>query len=118
MVAPVEITINIDHITIIIGGQNMTDQQTLDDLTTEVNSTDTVEASAITFIAGLEAQITAAGTDGAKLQALTAQLAARRSALAAAIANTPATPTVPATTTPPAAPPAASSDGSTPPATT
>jgi hypothetical protein len=65
----------------------------LDALTQEVNDSITVEASAIVLITGLSAQITAAGTDPAKLSALTAQLDAGKQQLAAAIvANTPAAP--------------------------
>jgi hypothetical protein len=73
----------------------------LDDLTAEVAAETTVEASAVTLIQGLAAQITAAGTDPAKLAALTTQIKTSSDALAAAVAaNTPAAPPAPA----PAAP--------------
>ena len=63
----------------------------LDDLTAEVAQDTTVEASAVTLIQGLAAQITAAGTDPAKLSALTASLTQSSTALASAVAaNTPA----------------------------
>ena len=63
----------------------------LDDLTAEVANATTVEQSAITLIQGLAAQLQAAGTDPAKLQALHDSLVAADSALAAAItATTPA----------------------------
>lgn len=62
----------------------------LDDLTAEVAQETTVENSAITLINGLAAQITAAGTDPAKLAALTASIKSSSDALAAAVtANTP-----------------------------
>ena len=65
----------------------------LDDLTAEVAQDTTIEASAVTLIQGLVAQITAAGTDPAKLAALTASLTTSSTALAAAVAaNTPAAP--------------------------
>lgn len=65
----------------------------LDALTAEVAAVAEVEASAIVLIKGLVAQITAAGTDPAKLAALTASLTASADALAAAVtANTPVYP--------------------------
>lgn len=65
----------------------------LDDLTAEVAADTAVESSAVTLIQGLAAQISAAGTDPAKLQALTDSLTASSTALAAAVAqNTPAAP--------------------------
>jgi len=71
----------------------------LDALTAEVANATTVEQSAITLIQGLAAQLAAAGTDPAKLQALHDQLMASDAALAAAIqANTPAAPVAPPTT--------------------
>lgn len=74
----------------------------LDALTAEVAAVTTVEQSAIALINGLAAQLAAAGTDPAKLQALHDSLAASSTALAAAVAaNTPADP--PAPVTPPAA---------------
>jgi len=69
------------------GQQKMSKQ--LDDLTTEVTNATTVEQSAITLIQGLAAQLAAAGTDPAKLQALHDELVASDAALAAAVsANT------------------------------
>jgi hypothetical protein len=63
----------------------------LDDLTAQVTATTTVEASILTLVAGLAAQLKAAGTDPAKLTALTAQLQASAQTLANAVAaNTPA----------------------------
>ncbi len=77
----------------------------LDDLTAEVAAVTTVEQSAIALINGIAAQLAAAGTDPAKLSALTASLTASSTALAAAIAaNTPAAPVAPPA---PSAPPAA-----------
>lgn len=65
----------------------------LDALTGQVAQNTTVEASAVTLIQGLAAQIAAAGTDPAKLTALTTSLNTSATALAAAIAaNTPAAP--------------------------
>ncbi len=61
----------------------------LDDLTAEVAAEETVEQSAITLIDGLAAQITSAGTDPAKLSALTTSIKTQSDALAAAVtANT------------------------------
>ena len=63
----------------------------LDDLTAAVAAEDTVIDSAVTLINGIPALIAAAGTDPAKLQALTADITAKASALSAAVvANTPA----------------------------
>ena len=82
------------------GAQRMSQQ--LDDLTAEVAAATTIEQSAVTLIQGLAAQLAAAGTDPAKLQALHDSLKASSDALAAAVAaNTPAAPPA----TPPAAPP-------------
>jgi len=65
---------------------------TLDQLQAQVQQTTTVEQSAITLIQGLAAQLAAAATDPAKVQALADQLKASSDALAAAItANTPGT---------------------------
>lgn len=65
----------------------------LDDLTAQVAANTTVEQSAITLIQGLAAQLAAAGTDPAKLAALTSSLKTSADALAAAItANTPHAP--------------------------
>jgi hypothetical protein len=62
-------------------------------LQAQVQQNTTVEASAVTLIQGLAAQITAAGTDPAALAALTTNLNTSATALAAAIAaNTPAAP--------------------------
>ena len=66
----------------------------IDDLTTEVANNTTVEKSALALIQGFAAQLAAAGTDPAKLQALRDTLAANDAELAAAVtANTPAAPT-------------------------
>jgi hypothetical protein len=63
----------------------------LDDLTAQVAANTTVSQSALTLINGIAARITAAGTDPAKLAALTASLKSDDDALAAAVtANTPA----------------------------
>lgn len=62
----------------------------LDALTAQVAQNTTIEESAVTLITGLAAQITAAGTDPAKLAALTTSLNTSAKDLAAAIAaNTP-----------------------------
>lgn len=66
----------------------------LDDLQAAVAAEDTVIDSAIKLIQGIPALIAAAGTDPAKLQALSADITAKSTALAAAVtANTPAAPT-------------------------
>ena len=71
----------------------------MDDLTAQVAAQTTVEQSAITLIEGLAAQLAAAGTDPAKLAALTTQLKTSADALSAAItANTPVAPAAPAPT--------------------
>lgn len=65
----------------------------IDDLTAAVARQTTVTKSALTLIQNLAAAITAAGTDPAKLAALTAALNANDDELAAAVlANTPAAP--------------------------
>lgn len=65
----------------------------IDDLQAAVAQEDTVIDSAITLIQGIPALIAAAGTDPAKLQALQADITAKSTALAAAVAaNTPAAP--------------------------
>jgi hypothetical protein len=65
----------------------------LDDLAAQVAATTAVEASALTLIKGLAAQLGDAGTDPAKLDELRTQLDASAQALAAAVAaNTPAAP--------------------------
>jgi hypothetical protein len=62
----------------------------LDTLTSQVTANNNLLASAVQLIDGLAAQITAAGTDPAKLQALSDSLKTQDQALAAAIlANTP-----------------------------
>lgn len=64
----------------------------LDTLTAAVARNTTVIGSALVLIQGLKAALDAAGTDPAKLAALSAQLAEQDDALAAAVtANTPAT---------------------------
>lgn len=71
----------------------------LDDLSVQVQENTSVEASAVTLIEGLAAQIAANATDAAKVSALSAQLKSSASALAAAItANTPAAPPPPPAT--------------------
>ena len=63
----------------------------LETLTTEVGETKTVMASAVTLLQGLKAKLDAAGTDPAKLKALSDDLDSNTNALAEAItANTPA----------------------------
>lgn len=63
----------------------------LDDLTKQVAANTSVENSAVLLIQGIAAQLAAAGTDPAKLAALTTQLNASAVALAKAVsANTPA----------------------------
>ena len=72
----------------------------LDDLQAEVARNTSVEASAVTLIQGLAAQIAAAtaNNDTAALAKLTSDLSASADALAAAVtANTPAPPAAPAT---------------------
>lgn len=65
-------------------------------LTEEVEETTTVAESAIVLIKGLSQLIKDAGTDPAKLKALTDKLDAKNAELAAAITeNTPATPEPP-----------------------
>lgn len=68
----------------------------LDTLTAEVTRNTTVVKSALTLIQGLKKQLDDAGTDPAKLKALSDSLAANDDELAAAVAaNTPATPPTP-----------------------
>lgn len=63
----------------------------LDALTTQVTENTNVENSAVQLIQNIAAQLQAAGTDPAALQALHSQLKASADALAAAVtANTPA----------------------------
>jgi len=65
----------------------------LDDLEREVEQNEDVQRSAVTLLHHLSQQIKDAGTDPAKLAALTARLDTNSAALAAAIvANTPAGP--------------------------
>lgn len=70
----------------LIAKENAMSKQ-LDDLTAEVATVATVEQSAITLINGLAAQLAAAGTDPAKLQALHDSLKSSSDALAAAVAT-------------------------------
>jgi hypothetical protein len=71
------------------GAQEMASD--LSELTAQVEANSTVDQSAITLLNGLKAQLDAAGTDPAALQALSAQLASSSQALADAVsANTPA----------------------------
>lgn len=73
----------------------------LDALTAEVAAEETVEDSAIALINGFAAQITAAGTDPAKLTALTTSIKAKSDQLAAAVtANTVAAPVAATVPTP------------------
>jgi len=63
----------------------------LDALTAEVTANTDAEASAVILLGQLHDLLVAAGTDPAKLQALTDQLSTSKDALAAAVvANTPA----------------------------
>lgn len=65
----------------------------LQDLQTAVAAEDAVIGSAITLINGIAARITAAGTDGDALAALTADIQSQAANLAAAVAaNTPSAP--------------------------
>lgn len=60
-------------------------------LTADVEAEKTVDDSAIALLQGLKAQLDAAGTDPAKLAALSSALETEQAALTAAItANTPA----------------------------
>lgn len=61
----------------------------LDTLTTDVANLTAVDASAITLINGLAAEIKAAGTDPVALKALTDEMEARTGELAAAVAANP-----------------------------
>lgn len=65
----------------------------LDTLTAEVSETATVIDSAVVLLKGLKAALDAAGTDPAKLAALSASLDSKQTELATAISeNTPAAP--------------------------
>lgn len=65
----------------------------LDDLAAAVAAEDTVIDSAVTLLNGLKAALDAAGTDPAKLAALSADITAKTAALSTAVsANTPAAP--------------------------
>ena len=65
--------------------------QELDDLEAKITANDEVDQSAITLLQGLKQMLDNAGTDPAKLKALSDQLAASSQKLADAIvANTPA----------------------------
>src|SRR5450631_765455 len=57
----------------------------MDDLATSVAAEDTVIDSAVALINGFSAQLTAAGTDPAKLTALKADVDAKKATLAAAV---------------------------------
>jgi uncharacterized protein YigA (DUF484 family) len=79
----------VDHL-IILNGRIRHMSAQLDALTAQVAANTTVVQSAITLIAGLRQAIIDAGTDPAKLQALTDSLAQSDTDLAAAlVANTP-----------------------------
>lgn len=63
----------------------------LDALTAQVEATDNAQQSALVLINGIAARLAEAGTDPAKLQALTESLKTNSDQLAAAVtANTPA----------------------------
>lgn len=63
----------------------------VDDIQTDVTAQTTVVGSVVTLLQSLSAQITAAGTDPAKLQAIKDSLDQNTTALANAVtANTPA----------------------------
>lgn len=63
----------------------------LDELTKEVEETNTVVDSAVALLKGLKEKLDAAGTDPVKLKALSDQLDKKTNELAAAVeANTPA----------------------------
>lgn len=65
----------------------------LDELLAEVEENKTVVASAVTLLQGLKEKLDAAGTDPAKLKALSSQLSSQTDALAeAVVTNTPAEP--------------------------
>jgi chromosome segregation ATPase len=65
----------------------------LDDLTAQVAASESVENSALVLIQGIAAQLAEAGTDPAKLSALTTSLKASADALSAAVTqNTPSAP--------------------------
>jgi hypothetical protein len=65
--------------------------KTLDDLTAKVEAIETVGASVIALLAGLKAQLDAAGTDPVALAALSERLDVEAQALSeAVVANTPA----------------------------
>lgn len=88
----VEEKINLIHTllqTIIKNQNQMTNE--LETLTTEVEETKTVVDSAIVLIKGLKEKLDAAGTDPAKLKALSDSLDTKTNELAEAVAaNTPA----------------------------
>lgn len=70
----------------VIRKQELVMSKELDDLTAEVAADTAVESSAVTLIQGLAQQIKDAGTDPAKLSALTDQLTQSSNSLAAAVA--------------------------------
>jgi len=90
----------LDQILTLLNAMNLQEKKIMADLSAleaEVTNNTTVEQSAITLLQGLKSQLDAAGTDAVKLKALSDQLGANDTALAAAVAaNTPAAP--PATT--------------------
>ena len=89
VLALVETLVELHHL------ERLTIMSALEDLTAQVAATVTIEASAVQVIAGIADQIKAAGTDPAKLAALSSELNASAAKLAAAIsANTPAAPPV------------------------
>lgn len=67
----------------------------LDDLEAQVTKNEDVEKSAVVLIQGIAAQLAAAGTDPAKLKALSAGLQSSADALAAAVAANTAPPPTP-----------------------
>ena len=82
------LSVKLDHLanlleTVIEGEKRMSAE--LDALAQQVAVTDNIMDSAITLIQGLAQQIQNAGTDPAKLQALTDDLMAKSNSLAAAI---------------------------------
>lgn len=71
---------------------------TLDDITTEISAETTLIGSVQTLITKLESQVSAAGGDQTKIDAIFANAQANAAALTAAIAtNTPAAPVTPQT---------------------
>ncbi len=82
----------LDDLLTLVGGL----QVTIDELKAKVDAEGTVIDSAITLLAGISQMLKDAGTDQAKLQALGAQIDAKKDELAASVtANTPAAPPTP-----------------------